>query len=117
MFNKKPPFTLPYTRPFKTREKKKKLRQECWSEEIIICEKNTKTSYKKTNNAGKDILGTQLCGTEEGQLGLAKLGAAVDGRSGKGHLHNVGHTDPLLRKPPQGLPHSEADDKLELPQT
>lgn len=53
----------------------------------------------KTNNAGKDIVGTQLCGTEEGQLGLAKLGAAVDSRSGEGHLHKVGHTDPYSESP------------------
>lgn len=84
---------------------------------MIICENNTKTSYKRTNNADEGISGPQLCSTEEGQLGWGKPGVAGDGQSGEDRLHTVGQTYPYSESPSQGLPHSEAGDKLEVTQT
>lgn len=53
-------------------------------EEIIICENNTKTSYKRTNKAAEDTFGARLCaqtrGSWVGEI-LERLDTARAGRT------------------------------------
>lgn len=115
MCGRKPPFILPYIWPFKT---KANLRQECWSEEIIICENNTKTNYETTNNVGEDILvwHSVVAQTKGKDTRLSPEWLKI-ARVGKVTFIMWGYMYPYSISPSQGLPHSEANDKSELAQT